>query len=137
MRKPLLILLALVTLLGAACGGDADPSDTPAATDPSPDTPTEEPCEDKTGDDVVTVEMGDNFFEPTCIVMVQSQGLHLENTGAVLHSFTIAPPVDFNVEPGKEFDATGPIPFEPRNQPYTYRCKYHAAMTGTLTIEEG
>ena len=139
MRRPLLILLALLALLGASCGGDADPGDgTPSATDTATDDPTEEPCEDQTGDDVVSVDMQDNVFEPTCIVMKQSQGLHLENSGAALHSFTIAPPdVDFDVPPGEEFNADGPIPLEPRDQAYTYRCKYHAAMTGELTIEEG
>jgi hypothetical protein len=136
MRKPLLILLALVTLFGVACGGDADPGDSPAATNPSPDTPTEdptEPCEDQTGDDVVSVEMTDNAFEPTCIIANQSQGIHLENNGVVAHTFTVTVDFDITVEPGKEFDADGPLPIEPRD--WVIRCKFHSGMLGALTVE--
>ncbi|MEX2458496.1 MAG: cupredoxin domain-containing protein [Actinomycetota bacterium] len=131
MRKPLLILLALVALLGAACGGDGGTGGTtPTATAD----PTEAPCEDQTGDDVVSVTMTDNAFEPTCIVANQSQGLHLQNDGALLHSFTITPgDVDFDVQPGEPFNADGPIPLEPAEYPFT--CKYHPEMSGTVTIE--
>ena len=140
MRKPLLILLALVALLGAACGEDdptvegptttaAEPTDEP--TDDPTDEPTEtdEPCEDQTGDDQIELTMDDSEFDPTCLSVLASQTIHIVNQGEQVHSFTIdGTQVDIDVQPGDEFGGEGNAvsPGE-----YTFYCKYHGAPDGT------
>ena len=142
MRKPLMILLALVALLGAACGGDADPGDgTPAATDPATDEPTDDPgdCEDVTGESEVTIEMTDNAFSPDCLTYAPVP-VKFVNSGAVEHNFSIAgTAATVDIEAGSE-STVDPHVWDTPGE-YTFFCKYHGSedgsgMAGTLTIVE-
>jgi plastocyanin len=130
MRKPITwaLLLALV-LLAAACGG----SDSPGTDGTGEPTDTEEPCVDQTGQDLMKIEMGDNFFEPECLIVLATQPISIENTGTALHNFQLpGTQVDVDVSPGEPFNGEGNAvaPGE-----YEMVCKYHPEMTGTLTAQ--
>jgi plastocyanin len=133
LRRPLLILLALVALLGAACGDSGGTGDgTPTATGPTTPSPTAEPtddCVDQTGDDQISLTMLDNAFDPVCLQVLASQPIQIENTGANVHSFTIDDTqVDVDVQPGQPFGGEGNA-VAPGT--YTFYCKYHGSPNGT------
>jgi plastocyanin len=138
----MIVLLALVALTGAACGGD-DPT-VPSSPGPSVPTtvagttpPTESPqCDDQSGG-TANVVMQDNFFEPDCLIAERSGDLDLKNLGANPHTFTIDnSDVDFELAPGDSQTITGPAPLAPGA--YVFYCKFHGSpaggMKGTITI---
>ncbi len=129
MRKTLYMLFALLMLTAAACGG----SDTPGTNGTDEPTETQEPCVDQTDQDLIQIEMGDNFFEPECLIVLASQPISVENTGTALHNFQLpGTQVDVDVSPGEPFNGEGNAvaPGE-----YEMVCKYHPEMTGTLTAQ--
>jgi plastocyanin len=145
MRKPLLIMLALVALLGAACGGSSD-NPTPTGANPTTASPTGNPtgsptggtdCTDVTGDDTVEIEMTDNAFTPDCLIYAPVP-VHFTNNGTVEHNFSIAgTAATVDEEPGADSTVSPSVWSTPGE--YIFFCKYHGAedgtgMAGTITI---
>jgi plastocyanin len=106
-------LLALVLLL-TACEGDEPPE---PCTDPVPAT---------------TVELADFAFRPNCLSADVGAAITLENTGDVLHTFTIeGTDIDFDLDAATSADASlsGLSPGR-----YAVTCTLHPQMEATLTI---
>jgi plastocyanin len=139
MRKSLLVLLAVVALAAGACGGNDNPgiteptntqtTTTPAVSPTATDSPSAA-CDDQSGTAPFKVEMRDNFFEPTCLIVNASQPITIENKGAAAHTFTIdGTQVDVTVQPGEPpFNGEGNAvaPGE-----YIFYCKFHGAAAGS------
>jgi plastocyanin len=106
-------VLTLV-LLPTACEGDERP----------------EPCTDPVP--AATVELADFVFRPSCLSADAGATITLENTGDVLHTFTIeGTDIDFELDAGTSADASlsglGP-------GRYAVTCTLHPQMEATLTV---
>lgn len=142
MRR-ILIVVAALALVAAACGGDdGDEAGPTAATGPTEETaatgPTEATgaeCVDLTGEgDVFTIRISGFAYVPACFTASASQGITVINEDGALHSFTLEDTqIDVDVEPGTEFNGE---PISGAVEPGTYRlfCKYHAGLTGEVTV---
>jgi plastocyanin len=107
----LVIVVAAVALLGAACGDGGDGGDG-GATD--------------------SITMVDNEFQPSSFTAA-STSLTVTNDGQALHSFTIADAgIDQDVQPGE--DASIDLSALDTGT-HDFNCKYHPEMTGSITIE--
>lgn len=94
------------------------------------------PClEAGPSDPMPELEMGDTFFQPTCVMLRGQDELRIANGGALTHSFSIrSAEVDVRVEPG---EAEGLSLEAVRGAGATeYFCRFHASagMTGTITV---
>lgn len=116
----LIAMLAVVALLGAACGGgDASPTET-----------TSEPTD---GGGAASLELADFEFSPADLTVSSGDTITLENTGETPHTFTIADEgVDEQVEAGESVEVT--IDLDPGT--YDFVCTLHESqgMVGTLTV---
>ena len=111
--RPLLVLVML-SVGGIACSS----SKAPAACAPSGSTQ--------------TVDLKDFAFEPTCIGAASGATLALQNTGSVLHTFTITgTAIDERLDGG----ANGQVSLAGIT-PGTYAvvCTVHPPMTATLQV---
>jgi plastocyanin len=116
-----LIVLALVGLLGAACGGDGGNG---GATDGGNG--------GGGGTATDTVTMLDNEFQPTDPAVEADSTLNLVNQGEAAHTFTTDDgSIDEQVAPGA--DASVTVSLEPGA--YDVSCSFHPEMTGTLTVQ--
>jgi plastocyanin len=117
MRIARIALLALVTILPACAGDDAQPK---ACTDPVA---------------VTRVELADFAFQPDCLSVEAStmpMTFALENTGDAPHTFTVTgTDVDINVDPGASVDVSL-SGLEPGT--YAVTCTFHPQMEATLTV---
>ena len=129
----LMALLAVVALLGAACGDDGtdqvDGDDTGAPT-------VESPADDGDGTDggTDTVELADFEFVPADLTVASGTTLTLENTGQAPHTFTISDEgIDEQVDAGQ----SGEVTIDLDAGEYDFVCTFHEAqgMVGTLTVE--
>ena len=115
----LLVVVALVGLLGAACGDGGDGGTT--TTDGGDGGATTD-----------TVTMIDNEFEPTDPAVAADATLNLVNEGEAAHTFTTDDgSIDEQVEPGAEASVT--VSLEPGT--YDFACSFHPEMTGTMTVQ--
>jgi plastocyanin len=117
-------MLAVVALLGAACGGDT--ADDGGAT-PTTAAPTD-------GGGGATLELVDFAFSPTDLTVSSGDTLTLSNEGATPHTFTIADEgIDEQVASGESGEVT--IDLDPGS--YDFVCTLHESegMVGTLTVE--
>ena len=143
MRRNLPALVAMLTLVAAACGSDEPaPAETgvDAATGTFGDTgPTgttgdATECEDQTGADTFTVELADFEIVPACLTVRGDQSSEVTNSGAVAHTFTILDTeIDVEISPGdtSRFEATGLDPGS-----YTLQCRFHpGSMVAELRVE--
>lgn len=133
----LMALLAVVALLGAACGGEGtdqvDGDDTGA---PTVESPTGDAGD---GDDVgggggETLELADFEFVPSELAVASGTTVTLDNTGQAPHTFTIEDEgIDEQVDAGQSGEVT--IDLDPGE--YDFVCTFHEAqgMVGTLTVE--
>jgi plastocyanin len=120
-------LLAALTLVGVACGGD-EPTTTPPATETT--TP-EETASPPAG--AVTLTMTDNVFAPVAVTIAAGGELEMVNDGAALHNVTIeGTDFDIDVQAGETLTETVEV------APGEYRmfCEYHetVGMEGTITV---
>jgi plastocyanin len=110
-------LLALVTILPACEGDDAQPK---ACNEPVATT---------------RVELADFAFRPDCLSVEAStmpMTFALENTGDAPHTFTVTgTDVDINVDPGASVDVSL-SGLEPGT--YAVTCTFHPQMEATLTV---
>jgi len=108
----LVVPLAAVALLGAACGGDGNGGGGTTATD--------------------SVSMIDNAFEPESYSVAADSSLTITNDGQALHSFTVSDAgIDEDVQAGESTSVDGPG----TAGEYAVTCKYHPEMTATMTVE--
>jgi plastocyanin len=124
MRYPrMVIVLALVAALGAACGGNGDGGGAEEGGGV-------EGGGGGTATDTVT--MVDNAFEPTDPSVEAGSTLTLTNDGEAAHTFTLNEGgIDEQVPPGSE--ASAEITLDPGS--YDFVCAFHPEMTGTLTVQ--
>jgi plastocyanin len=128
-----------LTLLAAACGGDgtdADagddggtgPTGSPSASEPTP-TPTGDEGEDEDG---TTLNAGNFFFQPRSFEVASGTELLVDNrSSSTPHTFTVkGTEIDLELSPGDSEDVT--IDLDPGE--YDFVCRFHAMMTGTLTV---
>lgn len=114
-------LLAVLTLVGVACGGD-EPTTAPPATETGSPTA-----------GAVVLTMTDNVFSPVDVTIASGAELQMVNDGAALHNVTIeGTDFDMDVQAGETMTATVDV------DPGEYRmiCEYHesAGMEGTITV---
>lgn len=105
---------ALLLLLAASCGSEPKSA--------------EELCPNPTA--TTSVEMGDFFYEPSCVEVDEGAALTIDNTGKAPHTFTIDG-AEANVAAG------GSATLELANvAPGTYEviCTYHPQMMGALRV---
>lgn len=134
------VLLTLLPVLFAACGGGESPTPTGGGGATSPPaaqvtTPAEPECADLTGSPVAQIVMRDFTFVPFCAIVSVDQNLEFVNEGKSRHSFTV-PELDFDVLSGKTRTSKRPIgEVLKAGDTYAYECKYHPAMNGELRVE--
>jgi plastocyanin len=121
-------LLAALTLVGAACGGDEP---TTGGTTPPPTGPTETTGSPPAG--AVTLTMTDNVFDPVDVTIASGGELEMVNAGAALHNVTIEG-TDFDKDVNAGETETEAV--EVSAGEYRMFCEYHEAlgMEGTLTV---
>ena len=125
MRK-LLVMLAAMMLLIAACSGD----DAGTEAEDTGDTAAEEPADDAAGAGTVTAS---NFaFDPTELEVASGDSVTFVNEDDAEHSFTVdKTDIEEELEEPGEVDVT--IDLDAGD--YDFFCKYHKdTMTGTLTV---
>ena len=107
------------------------PSATTPATAPATSPPTAPPTAPATTRPADIVIQ--NFmFNPANKTVVHGQPVKVENRDGAPHSFTAnsgSPWPECDLSGGQNCTVTAPGPGT-----YTYHCKYHATMTGTLTV---
>src|SRR3990170_3181970 len=152
MRKLVPVLAIVLTLSATACGGDAGEGTdgdggtngataSAGATGPTASTGATgtggDGCVDLTGEGpVFTIRMEKVAFVPDCFTASASQGISVVNEDPVLHSFTLeGTPIDVDIEADVTFNGE---PISGVVAPGTYEliCKYHASMTGEVTVVE-
>jgi plastocyanin len=149
MRKALVVLTAVATLL-TACGGDdgegetggPDATGTTAATGATATGATAETgpstdCADLTGEgDVFTVKIADFTFDPNCFTASASQGITVVNEDDVGHTFTmVGTDINVPIAAGETFNGE-PIAGAVAPGTYEFVCTIHPQMTGEATVVE-
>lgn len=124
MRYPrLLVVLAFVTLVGAACGGGGDAGNGGNGGNGG---------DGGGGTTTDSVTMVDNAFEPSDPVVSTGSALNLVNEGEAAHTFTLEDgSIDEQLAAGEE--ASVDISLDPGG--YGFTCSFHPEMTGTLTVQ--
>jgi plastocyanin len=154
-RNPMrrvLVVLATLALLAAACGGD-DGEGATGGTEPTGATATgptgvTEPtgatatgptadgdCVDLTGEgDVFTITISNFAFVPDCFTASASQGITVVNEDAAPHTFTmVGTDVNIPVAAGATFSGE-PVAGIVEPGTYDFMCTIHPAMTGEVTV---
>jgi plastocyanin len=133
--KMLLLLLAVVTVLAAGCGGGSDEGEGEGGTTTIAGVAaSDHGTTDAAGMDELSVELDDNYFEPTVIKGSPGQKLklELENEGSAEHNFGLTDQgIDQDVEAGEKAEVTVTIP---ESGEISFVCKYHEqlGMAGAL-----
>jgi plastocyanin len=147
MRKIVVALAALGVLL-AACGGDdgsgptaatgetlatgatgATATGTTAETGPSAD------CADLTGEgEVFTITIANLAFDPACFTASASQGITVVNEDDVGHTITmVGTDINVPIAAGETFNGE-PITGVVEPGTYEFVCTIHPQMTGEVTV---
>jgi len=154
MRR-ILIVIAALALLAAACGGDEGEGATgatdatggtaatgvTAATGPTATGPTvatgptaSDDCVDLTGEgDIFTIVISGFAFVPDCFIASASQGISIVNEDAAPHTFTMTgTEINVGVSAGETFKGEPIGIVEPGT--YDFLCTIHPTMTGEVTV---
>jgi plastocyanin len=146
----LLVPLALMVLLGACSSSDSNsnnpsgsPTSAPSVTESEggqitigSDNANDHGTKDISGQDEVSVELDDFYFEPTILQGTAGQQvkLELENEGDALHNFTLEDQsIDQDVQSGSSESVTVTLP---QSGMLEFFCKYHRGqgMVGALSV---
>ena len=138
MRKYLAVVVMLVVSAGFACSKStpsATSESSPAAvasSSASDDGGATAACPDLSADNPFVITIRNMAFEPSCLTASASSSIKIVNADSVDHTFTIdGTQVDVTIAAGQTFngESAGLKPGE-----YTFRCKIHSSMTGTITV---
>jgi len=137
MRNLAIVLVAVLGLGLAACGGGEEGGDTtgPTGSATGATGATASGCEDLTSGATFTLTISGFAFHPDCFTAKASQGITIVNEDSATHSFTISgSQVDVTIDAGQTFNGepvTGVL--EPGT--YDFFCRFHPSMTGQITVE--
>lgn len=123
-RKTLVVLLALVALLGVACGGgDDDGGDTSAPA----------PAEEEDDGGATTLTAANFAFDPSSLTVATGSTFEFTNEDDAEHSFTID---DSDIDEDVDGGASTTVDLGSLEAgTYDFYCKYHKdSMTGTLEV---
>ena len=130
LRKHLIIGLAVIALLGAACGGGDDDGG-------SSDGAAEETTEEMTdtgggGGGSVTLTAAEFAFDPADISAASGDSIEFVNEDEAEHNFTAE---DAGLDEDVDAGGSTTISLEGVEAgSYDYFCEYHPDMTGTLEV---
>ncbi len=114
MRHLTPIAIVLVIVLLPACSGSTSPA---------------KPCQFASADAIVNTTSS-NTFDPKAATIAHGNKVCWQNTSSVLHTVTAdGGAFDTNLPVGQIFIFT----FSTAGT-YTYHCKIHSGMTGTITV---
>jgi plastocyanin len=121
MRKILLVMVAVLALVGAACSSGDDNGGC-----------TEANAVDLSGDDPFVVTTQNFGFDPPCFKASSASSITIDNKDAEPHTFTIdGTQVDATIDGGQTFNGESPS-LAPGS--YDFYCKIHPTMTGTVIV---
>jgi plastocyanin len=129
-------LVGVLALAVAGCGGDGDDGESASATTAAPQTTAapETTAAGGGGEDEFQLVAADFAWDQTDLEMTSGTEVRVEvtNEDTAQHSFTFEEASVDEVVAGGE-DAT--VTFTaPAAGSYPFRCKFHPAMTGTVTV---
>jgi plastocyanin len=138
MRKMLLVMVAALALVGAACSSSNDtggPTGTTGGTTGSTGSTsgcTAANAVDLSGDDPFTVTIQDFAFDPPCFKAASASTITVDNKDGTTHTFTIeGTQVDVTIDGGQTFNGeSGNL--APGS--YDFHCNIHPTMTGTVIV---
>lgn len=124
MRKTLMVLLAVVALLGVACGGSDDEGE---------DTSAPAPAEEEDDGGAATLTAVNFAFDPPELTAATGGTIEFTNEDDTVHSFTID---DSDVDEDADGGASTTVDLGSlESGSYDFYCKYHKdSMTGTLEV---
>jgi plastocyanin len=130
-RLGLLSGLLVLGLVAAACGSNGGGSN---ATTPPASTgggQTTGGGQSSGGDNEAKVTMQNIAFNPTTVTVAQGGTIELDNMDSVTHTFTVeGQSLDKTINSGEDTSVT--VDLSPGS--YSFHCKIHPSMTGTLTV---
>lgn len=140
MRKTAIALVALLALGVVACSGKYKPDSTAGGgggttteTGPAGETGVPADCEDQTGGDA-TITISGYAYDPTCLRVSASGKLTIVNEDPSAHSFSVEGGViDETLDVGDTVTVKSLADIPPGS--YSFNCKFHPPMTGTLIVE--
>jgi plastocyanin len=123
-------LIAVLALVGAACGGDDEPEDGATTQQTEVEETTTEPADD--GGMGVVVNANNFSFNPAEVTVASGDTITARNVNPLTpHTFTVEDTdIDVNLSGGTQEDVT--IDLDPGE--YGFVCTIHGQMTGTLTV---
>jgi plastocyanin len=130
------LLVGVLALAAAGCGGDGDDGGSASATTAAPET-TSAPTTTAAGgggDNEIQLVAANFAWDRTSLEMTAGSEVSVEvrNQDSAQHSFTFeAASVDEVVDGGEDATATFTAPAAGS---YEFRCKFHGSMTGTVTV---
>ena len=121
-RWTVLAFVLVIGLVGAACGDDGGgDATTPPATDGGETT-------DGGGADLT---MQGTAFEPTELTATSGDTLSMLNADPIGHTFTVE---DTDIDQEFEGGASAEVTIDLDPGEYSFICRFHSNMTGTLTV---
>jgi plastocyanin len=123
-------VVAVLALVGAACGGDDEPEDGATTQPTNGEETTTEPTDDGGAGVVVTAN---NFaFNPTEVTVASGDTITARNVNPITpHTFTVdGTDIDVSLSGGTQEDVM--IDLDPGD--YDFVCTIHGQMSGTLTV---
>jgi plastocyanin len=130
-------LVGVLALAVAGCGGDGDDGESASATTAAPQTtaaPETTAAAGGGGEDEFQLVAADLAWDQTDLEMTSGTEVRVEvtNEDTAQHSFTFdEASVDEVVAAGEDATVTFTAPAAGS---YPFRCKFHGAMTGTVTV---
>jgi plastocyanin len=132
MRRSVFVLVAVLALGMVACGGgDEAPPSTTGETGATGSAD----CADLTAGDTFTLTTSNFAFDPSCLTARAAQSITIVNEDSADHTFTISgSQIDVTIPAGETFNGE-PISGVLEPGTYDFFCRFHPAMTGTITVE--
>jgi plastocyanin len=129
------LLVGMLALAAAGCGGDGDDGGSASATTAAPE-PTSAPttAAGGGGDNEIQLVAANFAWDKTSLEMTAGSEVSVEvrNQDSARHSFTFeAASVDEVVDGGEDATATFTAPAAGS---YEFHCRFHGSMTGTVTV---
>lgn len=132
MRRSMFVLVAVLALGMAACGGGDEAA--PTTTGETGNTGSAD-CADLTAGDTFTLTASNFAFDPPCFTARAAQSITIVNEDSADHTFTISgSQIDVTIPAGETFNGE-PISGVLEPGTYDFLCRFHPAMTGTITVE--